>query len=107
MRQLILVSAILAGTSMSLYEMYSFLRGARPSGGDGEPGVALPPPALDLELLASEAAPPPMLPVLDEHDEEEVDDDDEAADVCFLYLCRRGPSLAAVGLFRDLMRAPL
>ena len=88
------------------------MRGARPSsGGDGDPEVALSPPALDLELLASDAPPPPMLPALDDDDddeeEEEEDDDDEAADVCFLYLCRRGPSLAAVGLFRDLMRAPL
>ena len=84
------------------------MRGARPSGGKGDSEVALPPPELDLELLASEAPPPPMLPALDEHDDdEEEDDDDEAADVCFLYLCRRGPSLAAVGLFRDLMRAPL
>ena len=101
-----MVSAILAGTSMSLYEMYSFLRGARPSGGDGEPGVALPPPALDLELLASEAPPPPMLPVLDEHDEEEVDDDDEAADVCFLYLCRQSVIFLGDSWRRDMLPAP-
>ena len=50
---------------------------------------------------------PPTLLVLDEDDDEEADDDDEAAEVCFLYLCRGGPNLDAVGLFKDLIRAPL
>ena len=92
------------------------MRGARPSGGgagesaadDDDPETALqppPPPVLELELLGS-ATPPPML-LEEEDDEDEEEDDDEAPDVCFLYLCRGGPSFAAVGLFRDLIRAPL
>ena len=88
------------------------MRGARPSGGvagesaaaDPDDDDALPPPPLlELELLAS-ATPPPRLLVLDEDEEEDVD---EPPEVCFLNLCRGGPNLAAVGLFRDLMRAPL
>ena len=88
------------------------MRGARPSGGvagesaaaDPDDDDALPPPPLlELELLAS-ATPPPRLLVLDEDDEEDVD---EPPEVCFLNLCRGGPNLAAVGLFRDRMRAPL
>ena len=96
------------------------MRGARPSGGgagefaaDDDTETALPPPpppVLELELLGA-ATPPPMLLVLDEEeddeDEDEEEEDDEAPDVCFLYLCRGGPSFAAVGLFRDLIRAPL
>ena len=88
------------------------MRGARPSGGDAGESAAAdpddddalpPPPLLELELLAS-ATPPPRLLVLDEDDEEDVD---EPPEVCFLNLCRGGPNLAAVGLFRDRMRAPL